>query len=56
MLQQHANSRGYELEIFYTNVEDEAINRIYRAVSEGVNGLVMNPAGFNYSGYALAIA
>jgi 3-dehydroquinate dehydratase II len=53
MLQQHANSRGYELEIFYTNVEGEAINRIYRAVSEGVNGLVMNPAGFNYSGYAL---
>jgi 3-dehydroquinate dehydratase len=34
-------------------VEGEAINRIYRAASEGVNGLVTNPAGFNYAGYAL---
>jgi 3-dehydroquinate dehydratase-2 len=41
------------LEIFYAILEGEAINRIYQAVSEGVNGLVMNPAGFNYAGYAL---
>ncbi len=53
MLQQHAQSKGYELEIFYTNVEGEAINRIYQAAAEGVNGLVMNPAGFSYAGYAL---
>ncbi|MEX3954092.1 type II 3-dehydroquinate dehydratase [Paraburkholderia sp. EG287B] len=53
MLHQHARSKGYELEIFYTNVEGEAINRIYRAVEDGVDGLVMNPAGFNYAGYAL---
>jgi 3-dehydroquinate dehydratase len=31
----------------------EAINRIYRAVDEGFDGLVMNPAGFTYAGYAL---
>ncbi|WP_321917080.1 type II 3-dehydroquinate dehydratase [Paraburkholderia sp. J11-2] len=53
MLHQHAHSKGYELEIFYTNVEGEAINRIYQAVEESVDGLVMNPAGFNYAGYAL---
>jgi len=53
MLHQHARSKGYELEIFYTNVEGEAINRIYHAVEDGVDGLVMNPAGFNYAGYAL---
>ena len=53
MLQQHARSKGYELEIFYTNIEGEAINRIYQAAAEGVNGLVMNPAGFSYAGYAL---
>src|SRR4051794_13593468 len=53
MLQRHAKDRGYELEIFYTNVEGEAINRIYRAVDEGFDGLVMNPAGFTYAGYAL---
>ena len=53
VLQQHARSKGYELEIFYTNIEGEAINRIYQAAAEGVNGLVMNPAGFSYAGYAL---
>jgi len=53
MLLAHAKSKGYDLEIFYSNVEGEAINRIYRALDEGVNGLVMNPAGFNHAGYAL---
>ena len=53
MLQAHAKSKGYELEIYYTNIEGEAINRIYRALDEGVDGLVMNPASFNHAGYAL---
>ena len=49
----HAKQRGYELEIFYTNVEGEAINKIYEAADNKVDGLVMNPAGFLYAGYAL---
>ena len=53
MLREHAKSKGYALEIFYSNVEGEAINRIYAALNEGVDGLVMNPAGFNHAGYAL---
>jgi len=53
MLQRHAKERGYELEIFYSNIEGEAINRIYRAVDEKFDGLVMNPAGFTYAGFAL---
>lgn len=53
MLRRHARDRGYQLEIFYTNVEGEAINRIYHAVDEGFDGLVMNPAGFTYAGFAL---
>jgi len=53
ILQRHAQDHGYRLEIFYTNVEGEAINRIYRAVDEGFDGLVMNPAGFTYAGFAL---
>jgi 3-dehydroquinate dehydratase-2 len=53
MLLAHAKANKYQLEIFYTNVEGEAINRLYRAVDEGMQGLVMNPAGFNYAGYAL---
>jgi len=53
MLQAHAGKRGYVLDIFYSNIEGEAIDRIYRAVDEGVDGLVMNPAGFTYAGFAL---
>jgi 3-dehydroquinate dehydratase-2 len=53
MLQDHARTRGYTLEIAYTNLEGEAINRIYAAVDEGFDGLVMNPAGFSYAGFAL---
>ncbi len=49
----HAKANAYALDIFYTHVEGEAISRLYRAVDEGVAGLVMNPAGFNYAGYAL---
>jgi 3-dehydroquinate dehydratase-2 len=53
MLQQHAKAKGYTLDIFYTESEGEAISRIYEAADSGVDGLVMNPAGFNYAGYAL---
>ena len=53
MLRCHAHDHAYQLEIFYTNIEGEAINRIYQAVDEGFDGLVMNPAGFTYAGFAL---
>jgi 3-dehydroquinate dehydratase II len=53
MLRCHAQDHGYQLEIFYTNIEGEAINRIYQGVDEGFDGLVMNPAGFTYAGFAL---
>ncbi len=53
ILQRHARERGFELEIYYTHIEGEAIGRIYRAADEGVDGLLMNPAGFIHAGYAL---
>ena len=53
MLQRHAQEHVYHLDIFYSNIEGEAINRVYRAVDEGFDGLVMNPAGFTYAGFAL---
>ncbi len=52
-LYEHARDGGYQLEIFYSNIEGEAINKIYDAVNGGIDGLVMNPAGFSYAGYAL---
>ena len=53
MLTRHARERGFELDIYYTHIEGEAIGRIYRAADEGIDGLLMNPAGFTYAGYAL---
>lgn len=53
MLQEHARANDYALDIFYTHVEGEAIGRIYRAIDEGCDGLLMNPAAFIYAGYAL---
>ena len=39
-LQRHAQDHNYQLEIFYTNIEGEAINRIYQATDEGFDSLV----------------
>lgn len=52
-LYDHAKKHNYHLEIFYTNIEGEAINKIYEAADNKFDGLVMNPAGFTYAGYAL---
>jgi len=53
MLRDHAATDGYDLELFYTHSEAEAIARLYRAADEGIDALVMNPGGFMYAGYAL---
>ncbi|MEM7074397.1 MAG: type II 3-dehydroquinate dehydratase [Pseudomonadota bacterium] len=53
ILREDAAAMGVEIEILYTNAEGEAISAIYRAVREGIDGLLMNPAGFLYAGYAL---
>lgn len=53
LLRAHARAHKYQLDIFYTHSEGEAIARLYRAVDERVDGLVMNPAAFLYAGYAL---
>jgi 3-dehydroquinate dehydratase II len=53
MLRREASRLGMELDIFYTNVEGEAISTIYRATRSGLDAIVMNPAGFMYAGFAL---
>ncbi|MBT5264492.1 MAG: 3-dehydroquinate dehydratase [Rhodospirillaceae bacterium] len=53
MMRAQAAERGIELEILYTNIEGEAITRIYQAVRDGYDGLLMNPAGFSHGGFAL---
>ena len=53
ILHEEARQRRIDLEIRYTNIEGEAINLIYEAASRGIDGLLMNPAGFSHAGYAL---
>lgn len=53
MLLAEAKRRSITLDIRYSNIEGEAINFIYAAVREGLDGLLFNPAGFHYAGHSL---
>jgi 3-dehydroquinate dehydratase-2 len=53
LLQAKAARLGCSLDIFYTHVEGEAIGCIYQAADGGIDGLLINPAGFLHAGYAL---
>lgn len=53
IMEAEAKRLGVDLEIAYTNLEGAAIDRVYQAARDGVDGLLMNPAGFLYAGYAL---
>ena len=50
---ERAKALGCTLDILYTHIEGEAIAALYSAHDRGLDGLLMNPAGFSYSGYAL---
>jgi 3-dehydroquinate dehydratase II len=49
----YAQQKGFEVEIYYTNIEGEAINKLYDAYNHGFDAIVMNPGGFTFAGYAL---
>jgi len=53
LMHDQASVLEVDLDIRYTNVEGEAIDWIYQAEEAGVDGLLFNPAGFVYAGYAL---
>ncbi len=53
LLQDEAERLGAALDIRYTNIQGDAIDWIYQADGAGVEGLLFNPAGFLYAGYAL---
>lgn len=52
-LHKEAESRSLTLDIRYTNLEGEAISWIYGAARADVDGIVINPAGFLHTGFAL---
>ncbi|NKB57634.1 MAG: type II 3-dehydroquinate dehydratase [Alphaproteobacteria bacterium] len=53
LMRDRAAALSVELDIFYANIEGEAISHIYQSVKDGIDGILMNPAGFTYAGYAL---
>ncbi len=53
LLYKHAQDFNYELDIFYSNIEGETINKVYAGVQQGVDGVLVNPAGFTYNAFAL---
>jgi len=50
---EYSKSKGFELEIFYTNSEGECIDRIIKAYYDKVDALVMNPGGFTFASHAI---
>ena len=53
MLLDEAKGLGIDLDIRVSNLEGEAIGWIYECDRAGYAGLLMNPAGFSFAGYAL---
>lgn len=54
MMWAYAAEKSSKLEILYTNIEGEAIDRLYKhEADKDIDVGIMNPGGFTYSGYAL---
>ena len=51
----YASELGVEVEIFHSNIEGEAINRLYAANDQGFDAAIFNPAGFS-RGYPALVA
>jgi 3-dehydroquinate dehydratase-2 len=48
-----AQSKGHTLEAFQSNAEHELINRVQRAVQDGVSFILLNPGAFTHTSIAL---
>lgn len=52
----YASELGVEVETFHSNIEGEIINRLYEAHEAGIDGAVINPAGYTTGHPALVAA
>ncbi len=52
-LKSQAEQAGHTLESFQSNAEHALIERVHAAAREGVNFILINPAGFTHSSIAL---
>jgi len=55
-IRKYGSELGVEVEIFHSNIEGEVINRLYAAHDGGVEGAIINPAGYTTGHPALAAA
>ena len=53
---EYARELDIEVEIFHSNIEGEVINRLYAANDQGIDGALVNPAGFSRGYPALTAA
>lgn len=54
-IQRYAAALGIEIEIFFSNIEGEVINRLHAAHDEGFDAAILNPSGFT-RGYGALVA
>jgi len=55
-IRKYASDLGIKVEIFHSNIEGEVINRFYAAHDGGLDGAIINPAGYTTGHPALAAA
>jgi 3-dehydroquinate dehydratase-2 len=55
-IRRYASELGVEVETFHSNIEGEIINRLYEAHEAGIDGAVINPAGYTTGHPALVAA
>jgi 3-dehydroquinate dehydratase-2 len=55
-IRKYASELGIKVEIFHSNIEGEVIDRFYAAHDRGMDGAIINPAGYTTGHPALAAA
>ena len=55
-IRKYAQELGVEIEIFHSNIEGEVINKFYEAFERGIDGAIINPAGYTTGHPALMAA
>jgi 3-dehydroquinate dehydratase-2 len=55
-IRRYARELKVDVEIFHSNIEGEVINRFYEAHDAGVDGAIINPAGYTTGHPALVAA
>ena len=55
-IRRYARELGVDVEIFHSNIEGEVINKLYDAHERGVDGAIINPAGYTTGHPALGAA